>query len=58
MDPLTLYRPVIEVKDSQKAFLTEDPKETWKKGEFEPVPWMTGYVPQEGAVRAIGELEN
>lgn len=29
-----------------------DPKITWQSGRFHQIPWMTGVVEQEGAVRA------
>lgn len=55
VDPITLYRPVIEPK-GDGAFMTEHPASIWARGSFKQVPWMTGIVPNEGNVRAAGEL--
>lgn len=56
VDPLTEYRPVIE-RNSKGAFLIEDPLKTLQNGNYQPVPWMTGFVENEGAVRAAGNFE-
>ncbi|XP_055608066.1 juvenile hormone esterase-like isoform X2 [Uranotaenia lowii] len=59
IDPLTLYRPVIEQsKSKQQSFLVEDPRVSWQNGRFQQIPWMTGTVPNEGAVRATAILAN
>ncbi|XP_065075921.1 juvenile hormone esterase-like isoform X2 [Ochlerotatus camptorhynchus] len=59
IDPLTLYRPVIESSDwSNQAFLVEDPRVSWQKGNYQQVPWMTGFLPNDGAVRAIAITSN
>jgi hypothetical protein len=55
IDPLTIYRPVIE-KDGPGAFLTAHPKTIWRNGDFKHVPWMTGVVVNEGVVRSGGLL--
>lgn len=55
VDPITLYRPVIENK-SDGAFLTEHPAIIWQRGTFKQIPWMTGIVPNDGSVRAAGML--
>lgn len=34
--------------------MIEDPKVTWESGKFNQIPWMTGVVQNEGAVRAAG----
>lgn len=54
VDPITLYRPVIE-PNVEGAFLIENPSESWASGNFKKIPWMTGIVPNEGVVRAAGE---
>lgn len=43
---------------SNQAFLIEDPRVSWQKGNYQQVPWMTGYLPNEGAVRAIAITSN
>lgn len=57
IDPLTLYRPVIEQKTND-AFMTEAPLTTWAQGNFKHIPFMTGIVPNEGTVRAAGKFWN
>ncbi|XP_035794845.1 venom carboxylesterase-6-like [Anopheles albimanus] len=58
IDPLTLYRPVVEPKDAPGAFLVEEPKVSWLNGNYQQVPWLVGYVPNEGAVRALAIFKN
>ncbi|XP_058461354.1 juvenile hormone esterase-like [Malaya genurostris] len=59
IDPLTLYRPVIESSNwSDQAFLVEDPRVSWQKGNYQQLPWMTSFVPNDGAVRAIAITSN
>ncbi|XP_061396521.1 juvenile hormone esterase-like [Musca vetustissima] len=58
VDPLTLYRPVVENFDSPDAFFTENPEEILKRGDYKAVPFITGVVPDEGAVRAVAILES
>ncbi|XP_055918981.1 juvenile hormone esterase-like [Eupeodes corollae] len=57
VDPLTTFRPVIE-EPSPDAFLTVDPSELIASGRYTQVPWMTGMVPNEGAVRALSIISN
>uniref|UniRef100_U5EVS7 Carboxylic ester hydrolase n=1 Tax=Corethrella appendiculata TaxID=1370023 RepID=U5EVS7_9DIPT len=56
-DPLTLYRNVIE-DEAVGSFITEDPRTIWKRGDYRKIPWMTGYVPVEGAVRGLAIATN
>ncbi|XP_058986933.1 juvenile hormone esterase isoform X2 [Musca domestica] len=58
VDPLTLYRPVVENFDSPDAFFTENPVDIFERGDYKAVPFMTGVVPGEGAVRAVAILES
>ncbi|XP_050097900.1 juvenile hormone esterase-like [Anopheles aquasalis] len=58
IDPLTLYRPVVEPKNAPGAFLVEEPKVSWQNGNYQQVPWLVGYVPNEGAVRALAIFKN
>ncbi|XP_058066385.1 juvenile hormone esterase-like [Anopheles bellator] len=49
--PLTLYRPTVEPKHTvRSAFLTEDPRVLWKRGEYTSVPWLTGTLPTDGSI--------
>lgn len=54
VDPITLYRPVIEPK-LNGAFMVEHPAQIWSRGTFKHVPWLTGIVPNDGSVRAAGK---
>ncbi|XP_053687329.1 juvenile hormone esterase-like [Sabethes cyaneus] len=59
IDPLTLYRPVVESASwSDQAFLVEDPRIAWRKGNYQQLPWMATFVPNEGAVRSIAITSN
>ncbi|KAJ6634299.1 Juvenile hormone esterase [Pseudolycoriella hygida] len=57
VDPLTYYRPVIESNRSD-AFMVQDPRITWRTGQFQHIPFMTGVVVREGAVRASAIVTN
>ncbi|KAG4073456.1 hypothetical protein HA402_000680 [Bradysia odoriphaga] len=57
VDPLTFYRLVVE-HNRTGAFLTQDPKVVWESGQFHHIPWMTGIVQHEGAVRAAAIVTN
>lgn len=58
VDPLTLYRPVVEPMNSPDAFLTETPYEIMKRGGMAKVPTMFGLVPNESSVRALSLIYN
>ncbi|XP_075165627.1 juvenile hormone esterase-like [Haematobia irritans] len=51
--PLTLYSPVVENFDSPNAFLTRHPNDIIAKGDYKPTRFMTGIVPDDGAVLSI-----
>lgn len=57
VDPITLYRPVIESQPNG-AFMQEHPAITWSRGTFKHIPWMTGIVPNDGSVRAAAIITN
>ncbi|XP_075165625.1 juvenile hormone esterase-like isoform X2 [Haematobia irritans] len=57
VDPLTVYRPVVENFNSSDAFFTEHPTDIFTRGDYKALPFMTGVVPGEGAVRAVAILE-
>lgn len=57
VDPLCIFRPVIE-QPGDGAFLTKDPIEIIKSGEYNKIPFMIGMVPDEGAVRSLAISEN
>lgn len=53
LDPLTLYRPVVEPNNTEGAFLTQSPYEVLKRGGQAKVPVMFSVVPNDGGVRAL-----
>lgn len=55
IDPLTEFRAVVETSGGNDAFLVKDPIEIVKDGEFNFVPLLITFVPNEGIVRA-GQL--
>lgn len=58
IDPLTLYRPVVEPSDTKDAFLTQSPYKVLKSGGIAKVPTMFSVVSNEGAVRALALAKN
>lgn len=58
IDPLTLYRPVIEPNNTQDPFLTESPYQALKGGRIAKVPTMFSVVSNEGAVRALSLIND
>lgn len=58
VDSLTVYRMVLEPSDLEGAYLTETPLELLRQGKFAKVPFMTGLVEVEGAVRAAAIITN
>lgn len=58
LDPLTLYRPVVEPENTDGAFLTESPYAVLKRGGQAQVPVMFSSVPNDGAVRALTLIYN
>lgn len=58
IDPLTISRPVVEDCKSYEGFLCDNPADSWRTGNFARVPMLTGYMDQDGGVRALTILEN
>ncbi|XP_059225884.1 juvenile hormone esterase, partial [Stomoxys calcitrans] len=58
--PQIIYSPVVENFKSPDAFITEHPRDILAKGSYKPTRFMTGIVPQDGAVMSIPlwELEH
>ncbi|XP_021702655.1 venom carboxylesterase-6 [Aedes aegypti] len=46
--PIILFRPVAEKYVDDETFIKEDPKELWAAGRYRKIPWMTGYLPNDG----------
>uniref|UniRef100_A0A1B0DFL8 Carboxylic ester hydrolase n=1 Tax=Phlebotomus papatasi TaxID=29031 RepID=A0A1B0DFL8_PHLPP len=57
VDPIVLFRTVIEPA-GPSAFISENPIDTVRTGNYKHVPWMMGLVPNEGTVRATAILTN
>lgn len=58
VDHITNYRPVVETLDVKDAFFTRHPEKILKSGDYQPVPFMLGTVPHEGAVRVAAIMES
>lgn len=59
VDPLTLFRLVVEEHDSRDAFLTANPSTISITGDYKTiVPWIQGSVQNEGAIRSAPILSN
>lgn len=58
VDSLTVYRTVVEPKNSSGAFLTDTPLNLLRAGKFVKIPYMSGLVEAEGAVRAAAIIVN
>ncbi|XP_055607111.1 juvenile hormone esterase-like isoform X2 [Uranotaenia lowii] len=56
--PLTAYRPVVETFIDDETFIAEEPRVLWAQGKYTQVPWMTGFVPNEGAFTSLAILLN
>ncbi|CAG7728606.1 unnamed protein product, partial [Allacma fusca] len=50
--PTVLFAPVVEHNHSE-AFLTESPRDLYAKGDVARVPWIIGFVPNEGNIYNI-----
>ncbi|KAJ6632704.1 Venom carboxylesterase-6, partial [Pseudolycoriella hygida] len=57
LDPLTTYKTVIEANVTG-AFMIEHPLNISLNGNYLHIPWITGVVEHEGAVRAATILTN
>lgn len=55
-NPIILWKPVIESDFGQERFLTVDPTELFKKGDFMRVPILTGINKHEFLHPAISEF--
>ncbi|KAI7815485.1 carboxylesterase, partial [Rhyzopertha dominica] len=51
-DPLIPFRPIVEPK-VPGAFISQDPIEIIKSGQFSQIPWLTGINTEDGALRTV-----
>lgn len=58
VDPLTLYRLVVEPSNSAGAFLTASPTAISSMGSYAQRPWIQSTVQHEGVIRAAAILTN
>lgn len=56
--PLTPYRPVVEQYVDHETFISEDQRDLWARGEYLQVPWVTSFVPNEGAFASLALVIN
>jgi len=56
--PAVNFGPTVEKYQDEESFLTQTPEEHYASGDVAKVPWVLGFVPNEGNVYNIGELEN
>ena len=58
VDPMTISRPVVEDCKTHDGFLCENPVELWQTGNYAKIPVLTGFMDQDGGVRALTILED
>lgn len=58
VDPMTISRPVVEDCKTHDGFLCENPLDLWRSGNYAKVPVLTGFMDQDGGVRALTILED
>lgn len=56
--PTGLYQPVAERYVTNETFLSEEPRALWAAGKYEQVPWVTGFLPNDGAADSLGLITN
>lgn len=54
IEPVVIFGPVTEKRTEQNRnpFITEDPAEIIRRGDFYKVPWIVGSAENEGNLRA------
>ncbi|XP_053687331.1 uncharacterized protein LOC128736857 [Sabethes cyaneus] len=56
--PTALYQPVVERHVTNATFMPREPRALWATGKFEKVPWVTGFLPNDGAADSLGIVSN
>ncbi|XP_021695433.1 venom carboxylesterase-6 [Aedes aegypti] len=56
--PTGLYQPVVEQYVTKETFLSEDSKALWAAGKYEQIPWVTGFLSNDGAADSLGIITN
>lgn len=49
---ITTYAPAIEKFITNESFMIEDPRDLWAAGRYQQVPYIMGFVPNEGVFTA------
>ncbi|KAL9706292.1 hypothetical protein quinque_009810 [Culex quinquefasciatus] len=47
---LVVYGPVVEPFVKRQSFLSNDPQKLWDAGDYEPIPWLAGLLPNDGLI--------
>ncbi|EDS28751.1 juvenile hormone esterase [Culex quinquefasciatus] len=47
---LVVYGPVVEPFVKRQSFLSDDPQKLWDAGDYEPIPWLAGLLPNDGLI--------
>ncbi|XP_017856608.1 PREDICTED: esterase-5B-like isoform X1 [Drosophila arizonae] len=55
--PVAPFGPVVEAADTVEPFLTQQPAEAMKSGEYSQIPWLLSYTLEEGGFNAALFLE-
>ncbi|XP_058466088.1 juvenile hormone esterase-like [Malaya genurostris] len=56
--PIAPYHSVIEKHVDNETFISEDPSIVWARGGYHPIPWRTGFVPNEGTFASLAIITN
>ncbi|KXJ81528.1 hypothetical protein RP20_CCG019365 [Aedes albopictus] len=56
--PTGLFQPVAEQYVTKETFLSEEPRSLWAAGKYEQIPWVTGFLPNDGAADSLGIITN
>ncbi|XP_058466089.1 juvenile hormone esterase-like [Malaya genurostris] len=58
VQPTGLYQPVAERHETNGTFLNKEPRALWVSGKYEQIPWITGFVPNDGAADSLSIITN
>ncbi|XP_055533357.1 juvenile hormone esterase-like [Wyeomyia smithii] len=56
--PTALYQPVVERYVTNTTFMHKEPRALWAAGDYEKIPWVTGFLPNDGAADSLGIISN
>ena len=58
IDPLIISKPVVEDCRAAEGFLCDDPVKMWRNGNYNRIPFITGFMNGDGGVRALSYFSN